>query len=97
MHNVDEVLGDLGLNINPINPAAYRNVTPKFLERLASASAEPAPRTTSTQPPQLSSSTDGPASTTFAAEEVTGQDQTHTQPGHAPTPAPVIDPIRRLG
>jgi len=44
MHNVDEVLGDLDLNIparvrathwlNPINPAAYRRVTPKLLRRL---------------------------------------------------------------
>jgi cation diffusion facilitator CzcD-associated flavoprotein CzcO len=51
MHNVDEVLGDLDLNIpapvraahwlNPINPAAYRRVTPKLLRRLTAA--EPAP------------------------------------------------------
>jgi cation diffusion facilitator CzcD-associated flavoprotein CzcO len=44
MHNVDEVLGDLGLNIsarvrashwlNPINPAAYKGVTPALLRRL---------------------------------------------------------------
>lgn len=44
MHNVDEVLGDLGLNIgrmtrashwlNPISPAAYRRLTPKLLARL---------------------------------------------------------------
>ncbi|WP_113699893.1 flavin-containing monooxygenase [Nonomuraea lactucae] len=44
MHNVDEVLDDLGLNIsarvraahwlNPINPAAYRGVTPALLRRL---------------------------------------------------------------
>ena len=44
MHNVDEVLGDLGLTVNvmvrashwlnPINPAAYRAVTPALLERL---------------------------------------------------------------
>jgi len=49
MHNVDEVLGDLDLNIsagirashwlNPINPAAYRRVTPALLERLASSAA----------------------------------------------------------
>ena len=41
---VDEVLGDLDLNIpvrvraahwlNPINPAAYRRVTPKLVHRL---------------------------------------------------------------
>jgi hypothetical protein len=54
MHNVDEVLGDLDLNIsagvrashwlNPINPAAYRGVTPALLKRLAaSATAPPAP------------------------------------------------------
>ncbi|HEX3828484.1 MAG TPA: NAD(P)/FAD-dependent oxidoreductase [Sporichthyaceae bacterium] len=51
MHNVDEVLGDLDLNIkagvrashwlNPINPAAYRDVTPTLLRRLADAPAEP--------------------------------------------------------
>ncbi len=50
MHNVDEVLGDLDLNIgrgvrashwiNPINPAAYRRVTPALVQRLA-ARAEP--------------------------------------------------------
>jgi cation diffusion facilitator CzcD-associated flavoprotein CzcO len=47
MHNVDEVLGDLDLNIsagvraahwiNPINPAAYRRVTPALVQRLAAA------------------------------------------------------------
>jgi len=45
MHNVDEVLGDLGITVNvmvrashwlnPINPAAYRAVTPALLKRLA--------------------------------------------------------------
>lgn len=44
LHNVDEVLGDLGLNINPlvrashwlnpVNPAAYKRVTPALLARL---------------------------------------------------------------
>jgi cation diffusion facilitator CzcD-associated flavoprotein CzcO len=44
MHNVDEVLGDLGLNISaavrawhwlmPVDPAAYRQVTPAVLGRL---------------------------------------------------------------
>lgn len=44
MHNVDEVLGDLDLNIparvrathwlNPVNPAAYRDVTAKLVRRL---------------------------------------------------------------
>lgn len=47
LHNVDEVLGDLGTNIsaavrashwlNPVNPAAYRRVTPTVLERLTAA------------------------------------------------------------
>ncbi|TWP53902.1 NAD(P)/FAD-dependent oxidoreductase [Lentzea tibetensis] len=44
LHNVDEVLGDLGVNIgrhvrashwiNPVDPAAYRSVTPALLKRL---------------------------------------------------------------
>jgi cation diffusion facilitator CzcD-associated flavoprotein CzcO len=47
MHNVDEVLGDLGLQIskatrashwlNPIAPAAYRKLTPALLARLDTA------------------------------------------------------------
>lgn len=47
LHNVDEVLGDLDLNIgratrathwlNPVNPAAYRSVTPQLLSRLTAA------------------------------------------------------------
>jgi hypothetical protein len=51
MHNVDEVLGDLDLNIsplvrashwlNPINPAAYRGVTPALLRRLAQSGSAP--------------------------------------------------------
>jgi hypothetical protein len=46
MHNVDEVLSDLDLNIspvvrathwlNPVDPAAYRRMTPLLLRRLAS-------------------------------------------------------------
>lgn len=46
MHNADEVLGDLDLNINPliraahwlgpVDPAAYRRLTPMLLKRLAS-------------------------------------------------------------
>jgi cation diffusion facilitator CzcD-associated flavoprotein CzcO len=53
MHNVDEVLGDLDLNIkvrvrashwlNPIDPAAYRGVTPALLRRLALGLDEPRP------------------------------------------------------
>jgi cation diffusion facilitator CzcD-associated flavoprotein CzcO len=45
IHNADEVLGDLGLNINPliraahwlgpVDPAAYRRLTPMLLKRLA--------------------------------------------------------------
>ncbi len=54
MHNVDEVLGDLGLNIspavrashwiNPINPAAHRRVTPTLVRRLAPAAAPARPQ-----------------------------------------------------
>jgi cation diffusion facilitator CzcD-associated flavoprotein CzcO len=50
IHNVDEVLGDLGLQIsrftrathwlNPVSPAAYRELTPALLARLA-ATPEP--------------------------------------------------------
>ncbi|MGI5240767.1 flavin-containing monooxygenase [Dactylosporangium sp. CA-139066] len=47
LHNLDEVLGDLGVNIsaavrashwlNPVDPAAYRRVTPRVLARLGPA------------------------------------------------------------
>jgi cation diffusion facilitator CzcD-associated flavoprotein CzcO len=47
LHNVDEVLGDLGVNISarvrashwlmPVDPAAYRRITPAVLERLPRA------------------------------------------------------------
>ncbi|MBS2533469.1 NAD(P)/FAD-dependent oxidoreductase [Catenulispora sp. NF23] len=50
MHNADEVLGDLDLNIsravrathwlNPVNPAAYRRMTPSLLRRLAPGPSE---------------------------------------------------------
>ncbi|MFF7635919.1 flavin-containing monooxygenase [Kitasatospora sp. NPDC008050] len=53
MHNVDEVLGDLGLNINvlvrashwlnPINPAAYRRLTPALLRKLPRLAAQQLP------------------------------------------------------
>jgi cation diffusion facilitator CzcD-associated flavoprotein CzcO len=53
MHNVDEVLSDLKLNISaavrawhwlmPVDPAAYRDVTPTVLRRLPSAGTAPAP------------------------------------------------------
>jgi hypothetical protein len=49
MHNVDEVLGDLRVNIpapvrfshwiNPIAPSAYRSITPRVLSRLPRAAA----------------------------------------------------------
>jgi hypothetical protein len=49
LHNVDEVLGDLGLNIsaavrashwlNPVNPTAYHKITPAVLGRLPRAAA----------------------------------------------------------
>jgi hypothetical protein len=51
MHNVDEVLADLGVDIkaavrashwlNPVNPAAYRKITRKVLGRLAAADLAP--------------------------------------------------------
>ncbi|TDV40995.1 flavin-containing monooxygenase [Actinophytocola oryzae] len=54
MHNVDEVLGDLEVNIpartraahwlNPVNPRAYRRITPTVLRRLPTVAASaPAP------------------------------------------------------
>jgi cation diffusion facilitator CzcD-associated flavoprotein CzcO len=52
MHNVDEVLGDLDVNIktrirashwlNPVDPAAYRDITPTVLRRLAQDVPQPA-------------------------------------------------------
>ncbi len=57
LHNVDEVLGDLDVNISaavraghwlmPVNPAAYRRITPTVLQRLSSTLAAP---TTATVP-----------------------------------------------
>jgi cation diffusion facilitator CzcD-associated flavoprotein CzcO len=51
LHNVDEVLGDLGVNISaavrashwllPVDPAAYRRITPAVLGRLAQVPASP--------------------------------------------------------
>ncbi|HEY1823977.1 MAG TPA: NAD(P)/FAD-dependent oxidoreductase [Trebonia sp.] len=51
LHNVDEVLGDLGVNIGaavrawhwlmPVDPAAYRGITPAVLSRLPAAPAVP--------------------------------------------------------
>jgi Flavin-binding monooxygenase-like len=52
MHNVDEVLGDLGVNISsrvrawhwlmPVDPAAYRRITPAVISRLPRVQAAPA-------------------------------------------------------
>jgi cation diffusion facilitator CzcD-associated flavoprotein CzcO len=51
MHNVDEVLGDLGVNIpaavraahwlNPVSPAAYATITPRVLAGLAASRPHP--------------------------------------------------------
>ncbi len=70
LHNVDEVLGDLGLNISaavrawhwlmPVAPAAYRRVTPAVLSRLPRA-VGPAPV-----------SAPAPAAPTAVRERVTG-------------------------
>jgi cation diffusion facilitator CzcD-associated flavoprotein CzcO len=67
MHNVDEVLGDLGLNIsarvrashwiNPIDPAAYRAVTPALLKRLPASGT--AVGSVGIGPPSLDSSAGG--------------------------------------
>jgi cation diffusion facilitator CzcD-associated flavoprotein CzcO len=61
MHNVDEVLGDLGLNIgartraahwlNVVDPSAYRDVLPALLRRLAARRIPtPGPRQPAGQP-----------------------------------------------
>jgi len=52
LHNVDEVLGDLGVNISarvrawhwlmPVDPAAYRRIAPAVISRLRRAQAGPA-------------------------------------------------------
>jgi Flavin-binding monooxygenase-like len=58
LHNVDEVLGDLNINIsaavrvshwlNPVNPAAYRRITPTVLKRLPATTAASAPLVSAT-------------------------------------------------
>jgi hypothetical protein len=68
MHNVDEVLGDLDLNIsarvrashwiNPIDPAAYRGVTPALLKRLSTSGA---PAESPGTPPLVAAAQDGPS------------------------------------
>ncbi|MCZ4507616.1 NAD(P)/FAD-dependent oxidoreductase [Streptomyces sp. ActVer] len=60
MHNVDEVLGDLDLNIGAtvrashwlgaVNPAAYRRVTPSLLRRLTPSEPRPEPGPTGLMP-----------------------------------------------
>jgi hypothetical protein len=67
MHNVDEVLDDLGLNISPlvravhwlgpINPAAYRRLTPTLLTRLAAGSPRHSPSAAPDNRDQLQSNT----------------------------------------
>ncbi|MGA6225897.1 flavin-containing monooxygenase [Streptomyces umbrinus] len=60
MHNVDEVLGDLDLNIGAtvrashwlgaVNPAAYRRMTPSLLRRLPPSGPRPEPGSTGPTP-----------------------------------------------
>jgi cation diffusion facilitator CzcD-associated flavoprotein CzcO len=62
LHNVDEVLGDLGVNISaavrawhwlmPVDPAAYRKIAPTVLPRLPSAPARAAAVTGAPEPVQ---------------------------------------------
>ncbi len=76
MKNVDEVLGDLGVNIgrgvrashwlNPIAPAAYRRLTPRVLEGLAARPAPTAPGPASV-PTRADDADDLPTPTTPAA------------------------------
>ena len=64
LHNVDEVLDDLGANIparvralhwlNPVDPAAYRDVAPRVLARLAPHLVEPAVALAGPTPPHRS-------------------------------------------
>ncbi len=81
MHNVDEVLGDLDLQIsarvrashwlNPINPAAYKNVTPALIRRLgAAASTAATPATLATLATRATRATRAtPASGAYAPAE----------------------------
>jgi cation diffusion facilitator CzcD-associated flavoprotein CzcO len=67
MHNVDEVLADLDLNVprrvraahwlNPVNPAAYRRITPALLARLPA----PTPEVRTMRIPGAAAATDAPA------------------------------------
>ncbi|MFC5219650.1 flavin-containing monooxygenase [Streptomyces coerulescens] len=68
MHNVDEILDDLDLNIsrfvrashwiNPVNPAAYRRVMPRLLARLRQTDTGPGRHGDPTSGPAQSRSTD---------------------------------------
>ena len=60
LHNVDEVLGDLGVNISaavrawhwlmPVDPAAYRHITPAVLGRLPRTGTAPPAMTAAPEP-----------------------------------------------
>jgi hypothetical protein len=73
MHNADEVLGDLDLNINPliraahwlgpVDPAAYRRLTPMLLKRLASSDPGGRDRLRRLPDPGSSTSASGPGDT----------------------------------
>jgi hypothetical protein len=73
MHNADEVLGDLDLNVNPlvraahwlgpVNPAAYRRLTPTLLKRLASVEPGDRDRPSVLPGPGRSASGSGPGHT----------------------------------
>jgi len=79
MHNADEVLGDLDLNINPliraahwlgpVNPAAYRRLTPTLLKRLTLI--EPGDRDRPRPLPGPGSSTPGSGPGTMSQESLT--------------------------
>jgi Flavin-binding monooxygenase-like len=73
LHNVDEVLSDLGVNISsavrawhwlmPVNPAAYRRITPAVLKLLPGAPAVPADIAAATGSSQATSLSASSAST----------------------------------
>ncbi|MFJ2157149.1 flavin-containing monooxygenase [Streptomyces sp. NPDC087856] len=80
MHNADEVLGDLDLDINPliraahwlgpVDPAAYRRLTPTLLKRLALSEAGGRDRPSPLPGPGSSDSASGRGDT--APESLTG-------------------------
>ena len=87
MHNVDEVLGDLDLNIsagvrashwlNPINPAAYRRVTPALLKRLAAGTPAGRPTPGDVPPDAAAAAPPGPALPPLDAREPAGTEASH--------------------